>query len=477
MLNHRPITEKGQDHFNISPFVENFLERILEKNETEPSKGMDSQLVGIYARWGSGKTSSINLCYDLYEKKYKNVEGYYDVKWIGIYQTWATGCTKDYLVPVVYHVVEWFEKKIPPERRESEAFKKFLKAGARVLTAVGLVVTDGAGSLLGLGRLGTSAVNALKTVDEVLPVDPSYKRGTEWNEYRERVELKQAFAELVEVICEFHNKDCLILPIDDLDRCKPETAIGLLFSLKNLLVSDRICFLVAIDKSAIAKYLTCVYGQALSFEDSDWFLEKIFDDWVTVPECDYKNYTKVLVDSCEDEVLKKTLIDFLNNGFGKIIDNPRNFIRSLDRFMKFYKQILKRGEEVDEKLAQRLSLHLCWYIVYHNHYQVFELLLQVRGQGSMVNTFKVALEELEVARAYGKRNSISPLESEIKKAQSSQGHLKKAKQPSFTSQKIENLANDLESPLMTIIGLARLLYKEDSVDQLNESLVEAIEYL
>jgi hypothetical protein len=55
MLSTNPIISLDDDLFQRKDFVDRLVGIVLS-NKT------DSKLVGMYARWGSGKTSTLNLC-------------------------------------------------------------------------------------------------------------------------------------------------------------------------------------------------------------------------------------------------------------------------------------------------------------------------------------------------------------------------------------------------------------------------------
>jgi hypothetical protein len=130
--------------------------------------------------------------------------------------------------------------------------------------------------------------------------------------------------------------DRIVVPIDDMDRCRPEAAVRLLFALINLMVSKHFTFIVAIDRQALAKFLSYTYGRSLNDGDAAWFLEKIFDDWVELPPPRSRMILRKMRDIDYFSPLNST--DFVNKleemGIAALSHNPRRFLRAVGRFRR-----------------------------------------------------------------------------------------------------------------------------------------------
>ncbi len=123
----------------------------------------------------------------------------------------------------------------------------------------------------------------------------------------------------------------VLIAIDNLDRCPHKKAVELLSTIKTFLskdsdieTSNNCIFLITCDDGAIKEYLKTVYGNAQEFLGADEFLRKFFNTVVRLPDFidrELQDYT--------EELLKQTGIpQFDDPDVGHVIttafrDNPR----------------------------------------------------------------------------------------------------------------------------------------------------------
>jgi len=183
-----------------------------------------------------------------------------------------------------------------------------------------------------------------------------------------------------------------------MDRCSPEAATRLLFSLKHLLVSDRFRFVVAVDRVALARFLSLFYGRVLDEEDSQWFLEKIFDDWVELPTPDFNSMLARLSESPEVGGLcgGQFRNQFMGSALGRVPRNPRKFVRACERFLRL--RVQGAANRASSNEGWLLKLALC--VVYAEHPHVLDGL--VAGLDRAYEGDKDSDRRISLCRAYRK---------------------------------------------------------------------------
>lgn len=210
--------------------------------------------VGIHGDWGAGKSSVLMMV----EDAFSNVEGVLCVRFNG----WLFQGFEDAKAVLIETIVEDLRRKRPTSQKVAEQAKKVLrrvdwmklarKAGAYGLTlATGIphptTVTDlvtAARSLIGKGTENVSPETVAALVegsDEFLREVSEDKAPEQMHAFREE------FAELLKVA----EIDRLVVLVDDLDRCLPDTAIETLEAIRLFLFVPRAAFIIGADEGMI----------------------------------------------------------------------------------------------------------------------------------------------------------------------------------------------------------------------------------
>ena len=122
----------------------------------------------------------------------------------------------------------------------------------------------------------------------------------------------------------------LLIAVDNLDRCTHENAVKLLTTIKTFLAKDsdtetsnNCIFLIPCDDGAIKKHLESVYSKDQTF-NSDEFLRKFFNTFLVIPDfidTELQNYTEQLLRETNiPEFDSADLASVINTAFH---DNPR----------------------------------------------------------------------------------------------------------------------------------------------------------
>lgn len=189
--------------------------------------------VGIYGPWGSGKSSFVNLCREIFE-----AQGIHTV----VFNPWKYDRRDEVWHALIQTVLDEIAAqlqsealKAPDRRAEVE---RTLARVAKLSKAAAWLVTRNAVGLFSKGLLTPADTDALLA---------------EWQEsgtasYRH---VNHFEAEFRQVVNEFTNDGRLVVLIDDLDRCTPHAAVTVLDSLKLFLGEASCVFVLAMDYQMI----------------------------------------------------------------------------------------------------------------------------------------------------------------------------------------------------------------------------------
>lgn len=224
-------------------------------------------------RWGVGKTTFV--------KQWSA-----ELRKIGIPSIYFDAFSSDYIESPFQAVAGTFVTAARNAQKLDEPqYKRFLDAAARVGKAVGA-----AGARIGvkaatLGLVGASELKALENIGETLADgagDLAEEAVKQLIESHSRTEadfhaLREALASLPSLLkpanAEQENPPLIVI-IDELDRCRPDFALGLLETLKHFFRTDGIHFFVVTNRSHLELAVSHRYGISDSARE---YLEKFYD--------------------------------------------------------------------------------------------------------------------------------------------------------------------------------------------------------
>lgn len=88
----------------------------------------------------------------------------------------------------------------------------------------------------------------------------------------------------------------LVVIIDELDRCRPSYAVELLEVAKHLFAVDNIIFVLAVNRSQLARSIKALYGSDF---DAEGYLRRFFDLDFQLPDPDRKAFINALLDATQ----------------------------------------------------------------------------------------------------------------------------------------------------------------------------------
>jgi hypothetical protein len=157
--------------------------------------------------------------------------------------------------------------------------------------------------------------------------------------------MAEKFCEIIKLIATDSGR--VVIFIDDLDRCLPESIIGLLEQIKHITSYPNCAagFVLGIDREAIRSAVRSRYGPDFSQNATDSYVEKIVNHCVELPEPRVEHYEALLSESFErfamvvdPDKLKKIAV-LLKAGR---LNNARKILlalNSLDLISRAYEEI------------------------------------------------------------------------------------------------------------------------------------------
>ena len=109
----------------------------------------------------------------------------------------------------------------------------------------------------------------------------------------------------------------MVLIVDDLDRCRPDTAVKILETVKHFFDIDGLIVVMPINQSRLRQYIDAFYGIGGTAEQKgvivEDYLQKFFNEIINIPNL---NYEKICADRITEEEFRSNLVyegDSYNN--------------------------------------------------------------------------------------------------------------------------------------------------------------------
>lgn len=315
-----PDKETNIDYLNFGYLVDLIVE-IAMNRELTPST------IGLYGDWGSGKSSLMKLAQDRIEELSKArkkkeddtpktlciefngwlFEGYEDTK------TSLCGTILDKLDdeqrfgPEVANKAKDLIKKID--------FKKLIGKGVKF--GMDYLLTGGVGALTDLTL--SSILNSLKDksgsieAKDIEDVLAKFK-----TEEKTRTEIKK-FRDDFKQLLEDSKVENVVVFIDELDRCSPDTVLDVFEAMRLFLFVDGMSFIIGADERLIQYAIKTKYKEVPgnNLDIGKEYLEKVIQYPVTIPQLNHAEVNQYL--ACL--LLEPTLSEEEFNKFLKIVNS------------------------------------------------------------------------------------------------------------------------------------------------------------
>ncbi|WEO99459.1 P-loop NTPase fold protein [Streptomyces sp. FXJ1.172] len=298
-LTDNPVTSPQDDSFHFGPYVD-VLHEAVEQATPLPLT------VGVFGSWGAGKSSFLRLWERRFEAGNAKTIWFNPWKYDRKVEVWAA----------LLHT-------ILAEMEQVETLKD--RAVKLAKAATWLSVRAGLGTA---AALGTGGVIKREDVDKLLT---GLSEG-DAEQYRQVNHFEADFADAVREFVGEGGR--LVVFVDDLDRCTPESAMTVLESLKLFLAQSQCVFVLALDVDVLAAIATNKFGQALKGAPAEVasgmaYLEKIVQLPFFLPDVGFDTLREAFRPYVSDLSEDDFFWELLRRGLG---GNPRRLKRYINVF-------------------------------------------------------------------------------------------------------------------------------------------------
>ena len=301
--------------------------------------------IGIFGDWGSGKSSLMKMISDQFEQDKDNLV----IKFNG----WLFEGYDDAKTVLMGRIVDEIIKKRTLDEKAKATAIKLLKR-IDIIKLGGAVVKYGLGFATA-GPAGVAAITGIDVLKNLKDADYEsyFKENKDDNESSLRNNIQGFQKNFEELITQTKIKKVIVL-IDDLDRCNPDTIIGTLEAIKLFLFTKNTAFVIGADerliKYAVRRRFPEIPGEAA--EVGRDYLEKLIQYPIRIPPLNsteletYINllFTKLFLKEDEFEKTRQSVME------AKIAD-VLAFVLNLKNIDKFISK-----EHLTDELKEALIL-------------------------------------------------------------------------------------------------------------------------
>lgn len=326
-LNDNAISILDEDFFNFKHYA-NKVKNLIQLN----SNNSNPITIGIYGKWGEGKTSFLNLINNKIEhfKKDENGKEYLKIE----FNPWRYSTEEEML----FDFFDSLSKRFYVEKNSNiQEVGKWISKYSKYLKAIKISAT------VGIPKLFNKKIEF--DVNQVFEALGEDMKG-------EKLTLEILKNKVNDAIKKANFK--VIVFIDDIDRLDKNEIYTILKLIKLNANFNHFIFIIALDSEHVAKAIKDRYGDEI--EDGYLFLEKIINIPIHLPriENDDLNYffrvkLKIILDNLsflEDEKKSELLMDLSSEILENKFNSPREIIKVLN---SFFISAFAIGEEINLK--------------------------------------------------------------------------------------------------------------------------------
>lgn len=339
----KALDTKNDDRFKHSHYVE-VLKDILLRSETPIN-------VGLYGKWGVGKSSIVHMLKEAIEED----EKLKDFKYVEV-DAWGlsnTSLQQGILEEINMQIGPVYESNDLEDQlyntRQVDVFRKdAIKKSWWLLPLISAIVAPILiiGSLLDLpNTLPTAVLGAVFALLLKLFLGSSKRIVAK---AASSIQFNKMYNTIIRQQSAKQNKKIVIV-IDNLDRCNDKVAVELLGLIQTFMVKKNCINILACDDEALIRHLRNVKGEGYTDKDGNEFLSKFFQVTLRIPPFIGENleeYTEGLMNSRSVE-FNPFVRQILISG---AVENPRKINQFLNNAVALYR--LAELKERDQKLPQ-----------------------------------------------------------------------------------------------------------------------------
>ncbi len=281
--------ETSTDYLHFSVVSQAVADMIVESGKSPIS-------IGVSGSWGSGKSSMVKMIGQDLKNRDEKDENYIFLE----FNAWLYQGYDDARVALLQSVSkklssEMKKRKIPEGDGAWDKLKKFTKRiswfqvsklalpliagfipGVNAVDAIGGLVSAISNSIGNPEEASANSEAVSSAFEKFAPEVKELLKDEVAKPATEQIEgLRKEFQEFLEKL----NVKLVVL-VDDLDRCLPETAVSTLEAMRLLLFVDRTAFIIAADEQMIRNGVRAHFGDV---ELSEGLITSYFDKLIQVP--------------------------------------------------------------------------------------------------------------------------------------------------------------------------------------------------
>ena len=273
----------------------------------------DGLVIGIEGRWGSGKSSLVNIVTDRLRREDNTPE-------IVAFKPWLIGDRNSLLLAlfadlaIAVDAIETRSKKLPwwKRRKLKETGRKILKFAAKLDSVKSLEKTV----LMGASNIAGTLLDSAKLMDGLLSASSLVK---EKNEIRERI--KNLTRRIVVII-------------DDVDRLEPAEVVEIMRLVRSVADFPNVIYVLCYDQAIVAHAIEA----AAQVSDGQAYIEKIVQIAVPTPQPEafglrhwFRWEIGALMDAIDESSdERQRLTGVIDQEGGRYLATPRHVVKCLD---------------------------------------------------------------------------------------------------------------------------------------------------
>ena len=310
--------------------------------------------IGIFGDWGSGKSSLMEMCIDELSKDKDTL----CLKFNG----WLFEGYEDAKTALIGIILDQINEKKTPKGKTKELLKRLYKNTDKLkLASIGLkygldfLLTGGIGSIadITIDSIVTKIRDKASNISEV-EIKESLKKEFQSEELRKNIKtFQEDFTELLKET----KINRLVVFIDELDRCNPDTILDTLEAIRLFLFTQNTSFVIGADERhviySVKKKYSEIEGNQIDIGKE--YLEKLIQYPIRIPQLSNKEVEFYILSLLfQNELSEDEFKDFLNFISESKEENFIEFELSFDKLNEKLPEIAKKTRDTIS-LAKQLS--------------------------------------------------------------------------------------------------------------------------
>ena len=300
--------------------------------------------IGVYGDWGSGKSSLMHMCKKKLEARDKKITCL-------LFNGWLFENYEDAKTAILGNILDEIgrKKRLPTKAKETlfGLYKSVEKLKlAKYITKMGMdfILTGGIGTTTDI--ILNQIKNKIAVIQPDKDIEKIYDAVKEELDNKEFREDIRSFQSNFEKLLDESKISRLVIFIDELDRCRPDTILDTLEAMKLFMFKGKVAFVIGADERHISYAVKSKFKdiEGIQINIGKEYLEKLIQYPVKIPRLnsdEVETYISCLLLQSE---LEKDVFDNLINEIEKIR------VKDFEKF-SLHKVLEKMNVEANESIA------------------------------------------------------------------------------------------------------------------------------